>query len=463
MRDLLLVGFLFVAIYFSFRRPFIGVAAWTWIALIAPANWAFGFSQSFRLNLTIVVVTVLSYLFVTRNKTFRINKLGFWLLLFGGWTLITTIANLNSSPERVWDYWNQFIKVLLLFFFITLTVTRRLHIDVVVWSIVLAISSYAGMEAVKFIISGGGHRIVGRAGIIADRNDLAVAINMCIPLLIYLAQTTRHKLLRLGLWGLLALNIISVVGTYSRGGFIGLTVLAVAFWFKSRYKAPLAVLALLLVPVLYQAAPEEWKERQSTVSSAAEEDSSFIGRLWAWKISTLIALDNPLTGGGFGAVLDPPIWNTYAPFTPDFSPLKTIPIPEYSGTKAAHNIYFQVLGDHGFIGLGIFLLCLLLALLDNMKNTRLGARHGVLWYQQLASAFTLSLLGYGITGANVSLAYFDLLYAVLGLIAVMTLQRHTLVADTATATDPQPAASGNRPRTPGIPTPRSRYGTKNNI
>jgi hypothetical protein len=98
-----------------------------------------------------------------------------------------------------------------------------------------------------------------------------------------------------------------------------------------------------------------------------------------------------------------------------------------------------------------------------MKNTRLGARHGVLWYQQLASAFTLSLLGYGITGANVSLAYFDLLYAVLGLIAVMTLQRHTLVADTATATDPQPAASGNRPRTPGIPTPRSRYGTKNNI
>ncbi|MFA5494883.1 MAG: putative O-glycosylation ligase, exosortase A system-associated [Porticoccaceae bacterium] len=427
MRDLLLVGFLFVAIYFAFKRPYIGTAAWVWIALTAPTNWAFGFSQSFRLNFTIVLVTALSYLVVTRNKVFRLNALGFWILMFAIWTLVSTALNINSNPARVWDYWGQFIKVLLLFFFITLTVTRRLHIDTMVWAIVLAISAYAGMEAVKFILSGGGHRIMGRAGIIADRNDLAVAINMCVPLVVYLLQTTRHKWLRLGLWGLLMLNILSVVGTYSRGGFIGLSILAVAFWLKSRYKLPLAILAFLMLPLLYQAAPEEWKERQSTVTTAAEEDSSFIGRLWAWKISTLIALDHPLTGGGFGAVLNPQIWDRYAPLTPDFSPLATPPIPQSSGTKAAHNIYFQVLGDHGFVGLGIFLLCLLLALLNNMKNARLGKQHDVLWYRQLASAFTLSLIGYGVTGANVSLAYFDLLYAVLGLIAVMTLQRQQLL------------------------------------
>jgi probable O-glycosylation ligase (exosortase A-associated) len=427
MRDLLLVGFLFVAIYFSFRRPYIGVAAWTWISLIAPVNWAFGFSQSFRLNLTIVLVTMLSYLFVDKHKELRVNAIGFWILAFGLWTLISTVFNLNSSSESVWAYWNQFVKVLLLFFFITLVIRERLHLDVLVWTIVLGISAYAAMEAVKFVLSGGGHRIVGRAGIIADRNDLAVAINMCIPLIVYLAQVTEHKMVRLGLWGMVALNVVSIVGTGSRGGFIGLAILAFAFWLKSRHKGVLMVLAFAMLPVLYQSAPEDWRERQATIATAAEEDSSFIGRLWAWKISTLIALDHPLTGGGFRAVLDPPIWNFYAPDTPNFSPVYTPPIPEASGSKAAHNIYFQVLGDHGFPGLFIFLMFLALALLSNMKNAGLGKKHEVLWYRQLANALSLSLVGYGITGANVSLAYFDLLYAVLGIVAVMTLQRRSLL------------------------------------
>lgn len=427
MRDLWLVGFLFVAIYYSFRRPYIGVAAWTWIALMAPAKWAFGFSQSFRLNLTIVLVTALSWLFIQKSKEFRLNGMGFWILFFGFWTTVTTAFTLKTDVAWVWSYWNQFLKIILLFVFITLTVTRRLHIDTLVWAIVLAISAYAGMESVKFVLSGGSHMIKGRAGIIADRNDLAVAINMCIPLVIYLIQTVRHKHLKLGLWVLLALNILAIVGTSSRGGFIGLAILAFAFWLKSRHKVVLAMLALLLIPVAYQKTPEDWRERQATIATAAEEDGSFIGRLWAWKVSTLIALDHPITGGGFRAVTEPNLWHYYAPFTPGFSPLETPPIPEYVKPKAAHNIYFQVLGDHGFVGLGIFLLFLGLALLSTLRNTHLARRHQVQWFQYLSSALTLSLIGFGITGANVSLAYFDLLYALLGVIAVMTLRREALL------------------------------------
>lgn len=443
MRDLLLVGFLFVAIFYSFRRPYIGVAAWAWIALIAPANWAFGFSTSFRLNLTIVVVTALSYLFVVKNKDFRINGLGFWLLAFGFWTLITSVFTLNSDPAWVWGYWNQFLKTLLLFVFITLTITKRLHVETLIWAIVLAISAYAGMEAVKFVLSGGSHMIKGRAGVIADRNDLAVAINMCIPLVIYLLQTTEHRTLKIALWVLLALNIVSIIGTSSRGGFIGLTVLAFAFWLKSRHKLAIAMLVLLLAPIAYQYTPEHWRERQATIATAAEEDGSFIGRIWAWKISTLIALDYPITGGGFRAVTEPRLWHYYAPDTPDFSPLYSPPIPEWVKPKAAHNIYFQVLGDHGFIGLGIFLSMLALALLNNMRNTALGKRHNVMWFRQLSAALTLSMVGYGITGANVSLAYFDLLYALLGIIAVMTLRRDKLLVTASPRERHAPALQGH--------------------
>jgi probable O-glycosylation ligase (exosortase A-associated) len=428
MRDLLMVGFLFVAIYYSFKRPYIGMAAWVWIALTAPAEWAFGFSQEFRLNLTIVLVTALSWLFVTKNKSFKMTGLTFWVLMFGLWTLITTSFHLNSDSDWIWGYWNQFLKILALFFFITLTITKRLHLDTFIWAIVLAISAYAGMEAVKYVISGGSHRITGRAGIIADRNDLAVAINMCIPLVIYLIHVTKHRLLRQGLWVLLLLNILSIVGTFSRGGFIGLTVLGFAFWLKSNRKLVWAIAAVIILPILYANAPQDWQERQSTVATAAEEDGSFIGRIWAWKVSTMIALDNPVTGGGFRSVTEPTLWNYYAPLTPEFGPIYSKPIPDGINPKSAHNIYFQVLGDHGFVGLFIFLMMLLLALLNNMKNARLGKQYGVYWYHQLGNAMTLSLVAYGITGMNVSLAYFDLIYAVIGLVVVMNLMRPQIIA-----------------------------------
>ena len=429
MRDLFLVGFLFVAIYYSFKRPYIGVAAWAFIALMAPAEWAWGFSQNFRLNLSIVLVTALSYLFVMKRKSFPMTAITFWAILFGFWTLLSTAFNVQIDRADVLEDAIEFVKVLALFVFMVLIFRKRIHIDTFIWAIVLALSSYAAMEAVKFILSAGGHRIVGRAGKIADRNELAVAINMCIPLVIYLAQVTRHRWLRLGLWGLLVLNVVSIVGTYSRGGFIGLCVLGIAFWLKSKHKLALALVVVLALPALYQSAPAEWKERQSTIATAVETDGSFIGRLWAWKISTLIAMDNPLTGGGFRSVTDAQLWNYYAPLTPDFGPVYTRPIPEETRAKAAHNIYFQVLGDHGFVGLFTYLFMLLAALLSTMKNARLGKQHGVEWYYRLSNALTLSMVGYGFTGLNVSLAYFDLLYGIVGTVAVMTMLRRSFLPD----------------------------------
>lgn len=429
MRDLLLVGFLFFASFYAIKRPYLGVAAWIWISLTAPANWAFGFSQDFRLNLTIVLVTALGYLFSKRAESTRLTSLGALVLIFGFWTLITTAANSSMDPDWVWATWIEFIKVVALFVFVYLTVSKRAHIETLVWAIVLAISAYAGMEAVKFVLSGGAHRIVGRAGVIIDRNDLAVAINMCIPLLIYLIETVKHKKLKLGLMVLLGLNLLSIIGTYSRGGFIGLAIVGLFFWARSRYKFAWALAAVLSLPLLYQFAPDDWKERQSTVATAAEEDLSFIGRLWAWKVSALIALDHPITGGGFRAVMDPGLWARYAADTPDFTPIETPPIPLYVPPKAAHNIYLQVLGDHGFVGLFIFLGILLNSLVVTRSNFRRGKQQEVGWYAKLSSAIGLSMIGYCITGGNVSLAYFDLLYAILGIVVVMYSRREALLAE----------------------------------
>ena len=44
-------------------------------------------------------------------------------------------------------------------------------------------------------------------------------------------------------------NIVAIVGTSSRGGFIGLTILALAFWWKSKRKLLWLLLAVIVLPI----------------------------------------------------------------------------------------------------------------------------------------------------------------------------------------------------------------------
>lgn len=421
MRDLLLVAFLFFAVFYSFKKPYIGVAAWIWIALMAPAKWAFGFSHSLRLNLTIVVVVVFSYIFSKNKEKIKWTNIHFWVLLFFLWMFISTIFNIRIDSEYAWFKFSEFTKVIALFLFITFVVRTKNSVNTVIWAIVLSISAYAAMEATKFIISAGSYRVVGKSGIIADRNDLAVAINMCLPLIFYLWSVTKYRYLKLGLIILGVLNVVAIIGTYSRGGFIGLSVLAFAMWLKSNRKIIIFTMAIILMPSLYSMAPSEWKERQATVETASATDGSFIGRLWAWKIATLIAIDNPLTGGGFKATTDPLLWHVYAPETPDFGFIETPPIPMNKAPKAAHNIYFQVLASSGFIGLFLFVCMLFVSYRTCSTNIKLSKKHNQIWQENLSRSIALSIIAFGITGMNVSLAYFELVYALMGIVVIIKL------------------------------------------
>src|SRR5690606_12107736 len=133
------------------------------------------------------------------------------------------------------------------------------------------------------------------------------------------------------------------------------------------------------------------------------------------------------------------------PFTPFFGPIETPEIPEGSAPKAAHNIYFQVLGDHGYVGLSIFLMILTSMLWVNRRNRLKAKKHQQLWCEKLSAAISLSLIGFCVTGANVSLAYFDLFYALAGIVSVISIYKlyqpgkPPVTADTAVETKPYQA------------------------
>ena len=131
-----------------------------------------------------------------------------------------------------------------------------------------------------------------------------------------------------------------------------------------------------------------------------------MGRINAWHFAFNLALDRPLIGGGFGA-FDRRLFRIYAPEPENF--------------HDAHSIYFEVLGEQGFVGLGLFLLLLFLAWRSGSKIIRLTKdREDMVWANNLAAMVQVSLAGYIVGGAFLGLAYFDLLYH---LIAILVLTK----------------------------------------
>ena len=74
--------------------------------------------------------------------------------------------------------------------------------------------------------------------------------------------------------------------------------------------------------------------------------------------------------------------------------------------KAAHSIYFEVLGDHGFVGLALYLLILAAAWFNTFTVLRLTrGRPDLDWANRLARTLQVSMIGFLIGGAALSMAY----------------------------------------------------------
>jgi len=242
---------------------------------------------------------------------------------------------------------------------------------------------------------------------------------MVLPFIAFLISETTEKIIVYGLKFMFVICIIAVLGTYSRGGLIGLLTVLGYFWLKSNSKFGVTIVFIIVCTVAYQYLPERWYNRMDTIETAME-DSSFTTRINSWKIHTLMAMKHPFVGGGFKACQYGYIWRRLAD---DFDKLNFISTPP-PGDKgwAAHSIYFQVLGDHGFAGLFLFLSIIVLSFI---KLTSIEKYYWKLvgvddWRYRLSKMIKVSLMAYCVAGAAVSLAYLELYYAILAIVVCLS-------------------------------------------
>jgi probable O-glycosylation ligase (exosortase A-associated) len=403
MRDIILVLAILGGLGVTLRYPFAGVLLWTWFTCQNPHQEAFGFARSLPLNLIIVAVTVVAMLFSKERKWPQMNLTFGLLLAFLVWMTVASFFAVN--PAFSWPFWDRTWRVLVLALLVGALATNKVRIHAIIW-VIAASLMYFGVKGGIFTLMTGGHYLVlgPENSIIRDNNQLALALLMAMPLVNYLRQNSQNWWLRTGLAVALGLMFMSVVGSYSRGAYLAIAALAVVAWWRSRNRLLYPVLvAAVAIPALFFM-PQSFYDRLDSINSV-DTDASFQGRLTAWQVAYRAAVDHFPFGVGFNGAQRPEVYNVYFPG---------------QITHAAHSIYFEVLGDIGFIGLGIYLSIIALLFWHCMKIMRATRdRPELFWARDLAGMIQLSLFAFCIGGAALSMAYYDVFVLYIGVLAVL--------------------------------------------
>jgi probable O-glycosylation ligase (exosortase A-associated) len=212
---------------------------------------------------------------------------------------------------------------------------------------------------------------------------------------------------------------IASLGTYSRGAALAMAAMLGLLWLKSKHKLKLGLVLLVLAPLALVFMPDQWHARIDTINTY-EQDASAMGRINAWWMAFNLANDRPLFGGGFD-IYDRAVFGRYAPVPDD--------------VHAAHSIYFQVLGEHGWVGLLLYLAIGWLTWRTGSWVVRnVEHRPDLAWASELTRMVQVSLLGFMVGGAFLSLAYFDVPYYLMSaMVAVKLLVEKEIAAQSTPA------------------------------
>lgn len=418
MRDLLVFGFVLFAVPLAFMSPFAGYLLWGWAGLIAIKFYLYGFMTGVGFVQLFAIVTLLA-LALKREPALQRFKPNRTIVLLALFLVHGLLVALLAYPglERNWELFGNVAKTALFCLLMPMLASNRFRVHALVVMVALAVSFHGALDGLKFIASGGGHNAQAIQSF-GDNNHLALVLLMVLPFLYYLYRHSASQLARYGFLAALPLTVLAIVATHSRGALLGLFAIGVWIVLKSRKRLLGMVLVGLCALMVVQLAPQQWSSRMETIQTA-DEDASFMGRVAAWKVSSAIAVAHPVFGGGFRALQSHRVWDDHKGSQGLLGFVDT-PVLNRSGV-AAHSIWFEVLGDQGFVGLFLFVALLVNGFLTRRAVWKLVRQNGPRqqWAGDLADMLGAALLAYVVSGSLLSAAYFQLPYVCLMLLETL--------------------------------------------
>ena len=417
MRDAIVFLAFAAIIPYIFKRPVVGALAYAVFGLMNPHRLTYGPAFDFPFAMVICVMTLLSAVISKEQKKLPMTGPVVILIIFCIWVTITSMFALE--PGIVWNEWTRVMKTMLMVTITAMTVRTVGDVKALAATVALSLGFWGFKGGLYTILSGGSSGMLGPTGsYITDNNTMALALVTTVPLLVYLVTQAHTKWLKRGAIALAVLTALGALGSYSRGALLGATAMSMFLWGKSQNKGKIGVAILVLAPIVFLSMPDQWTHRMHSIDDYQSDDSA-MGRINAWHFAINIANHYPL-GGGF-LVFTPRLFMQYA--------------PEPLAFHVAHSIYFQVLAEHGYLGLIIFLSLFLASWRTGARVIKhCAGKPELAWATTLARMCQVSMIGYMVAGAFLSLAYYDLIYYVIAIL--VTLQKVLILAPQADDTPP---------------------------
>lgn len=260
--------------------------------------------------------------------------------------------------------------------------------------------------------SSSGYRLGGPVG---DPNYYAQMMLVMVPIALDRLWNEKRGLLRFLAGWALGVCAFAVILTYSRGGFVSMVVILVA-WLtifhrgQLRYLMAVAVVALLLINVL----PARFTERISTLTellpggsstpNGVAQDLSLRGRTSELLVALQMFADHPVLGVGLGNY--PLLYQQYA---------QRFGLEFRSEVRQAHNLYLEVASETGLLGFFSFAVLLWGIFSSIWRAQQSLARSGLTSISNMVVAYAFGLLGFLIAALFIHAVYFRNFWVLVGI------------------------------------------------
>jgi O-antigen ligase len=383
------------------RLAYGALAAFTAVLLIAPQN-VLPVLGRLRIALLTGTIAIIAHVWDRWQRGLPLTRPGREMTLAAallGWAALS--VPLSRWPGGSFSLLvDLYLKALLVFWLVASVVDTAARLRRLAWTLtvlamvvaVVAIANYGGG-----VFGPAPDRIVGYdAGLTRNPNDLALMLNLIIPIGLSLLLCSKGGVARVVLVIALSLEVIAVVLTFSRAGFLVLAgIVGLCGWRLARRGGGGWVLAGLLVAALgLPFLPHGYTDRLLTLRAIDSDPTGSSQARWAGMLGALEdAAEHPILGAGVGMdilVLNQRVGPTW---------------------RAVHNAYLELAVDLGLPGLVLFVL-LLRACLASARTARL---QGGRLVASLGEGIEVSLIGFAVAALFHPVAYQFYFYYVGGL------------------------------------------------